>query len=191
MIPLMPSPGSPNTVSTPQAARRSTSNSEAIGFGFFTCHHPLRRHDFVVMGSYPDFRRSGRVVTESMQKQHVTGGRVVVVTGASAGVGRAVAREFGARGDAVGLLARGRDGLDAAVKEIEAAGGRAHAVPTDVSDPEAVERAAAEIERELGPIDVWVNDAMVSVLAPFTEATPEQSRRGTAVESHGSVTGAR
>jgi len=126
-----------------------------------------------------------------MQRDHATGGRVVVVTGASAGVGRAVAREFGARRDKVGLLARGHDGLAAAAKEIEAAGGWAHAVPTDVSDAAAVERAAAEIERELGPIDVWVNNAMVSVLAPFTDVTPEEFQRVTDVTYHGYVNGTR
>jgi NAD(P)-dependent dehydrogenase (short-subunit alcohol dehydrogenase family) len=117
--------------------------------------------------------------------------KIVVVTGASAGVGRAVAREFGARGDKVGLLARGCDGLEAAAKEIEAAGGQAHVVPTDVSDPQAVERAAAEIERELGPIDVWVNNAMVSVLAPFVDVTAEEFQRVTDVTYHGYVNGTR
>ncbi|MDQ3946444.1 MAG: SDR family oxidoreductase [Actinomycetota bacterium] len=117
--------------------------------------------------------------------------KVVVVTGGSAGVGRAVARAFGARGDAVGLLARGRDGLQAAAKEIEAAGGRALAVPTDVADPEAVEEAAARVESELGPIDVWVNNAMVSVFALFTDIAPDEFRRVTDVTYHGYVYGTR
>ena len=85
---------------------------------------------------------------------------VVVVTGASAGIGRATARAFAESGAHVGLLARGRGGLEGARKDVEAAGGRALVIPTDVSDAEAVEAAAERVERELGPIDVWVNNAM-------------------------------
>jgi NAD(P)-dependent dehydrogenase (short-subunit alcohol dehydrogenase family) len=118
-------------------------------------------------------------------------GKVVVVTGASAGVGRAVTRAFGEHGATVGLLARGRDGLEAAAKEVEAHGGRALAVPTDVADAAAVEEAAARIESELGPIDVWVNNAMVSVFALFTDITPEEFRRVTDVSYHGYVNGTR
>jgi NAD(P)-dependent dehydrogenase (short-subunit alcohol dehydrogenase family) len=106
---------------------------------------------------------------------------VVVVTGASAGIGRATVRRFAARGADVGLLARDRDGLAAAAKEVEAAGRRAVAVPTDVADPDQVEAAAGRVEAELGPIDVWVNDAMTSVFAPFTEIEPEEFRRVTEV----------
>ncbi len=80
--------------------------------------------------------------------------QIVVVTGASAGVGRATVRAFAKRGADIGLLARGIDGLDAARREVEAAGGRALVLPTDVADPEQVEAAAARVERELGPIDV-------------------------------------
>jgi NAD(P)-dependent dehydrogenase (short-subunit alcohol dehydrogenase family) len=118
-------------------------------------------------------------------------GKVVVVTGASAGVGRAVTRAFGERGAAVGLLARGRDGLEAAAREVQVTGGRALVVPTDVADPEAVEDAAARIESELGPIDVWVNNAMVSVFALFTAITPDEFRRVTDVTYHGYVNGTR
>ena len=96
-------------------------------------------------------------------------GRVVVVTGASGGIGRAVARAFGARGDQVGLLARGEVGLDSAVNDVERAGGRALAVPTDVADHGQVQAAAEQIERTLGSIDVWVNVAFTSVFAPFTK----------------------
>src|SRR5690242_20845237 len=85
--------------------------------------------------------------------------RVVAITGASAGVGRATARAFGREGYAVGLLARGRDGLDAAAREIEEAGGRALVLPTDVANPEQVEKAAGALEDAFGPIDVWVNNA--------------------------------
>jgi NAD(P)-dependent dehydrogenase (short-subunit alcohol dehydrogenase family) len=116
---------------------------------------------------------------------------VVVVTGASAGVGRATVRRFAERGADVGLLARDTDGLAAAAKEVEAAGGRAVAVPTDVADPSQVEAAAEAVERELGPIEVWVNDAMTSVFAPFTEVEPEEFRRVTEVTYLGYVYGTR
>jgi NAD(P)-dependent dehydrogenase (short-subunit alcohol dehydrogenase family) len=117
------------------------------------------------------------------------GDRVVVVTGATSGVGRATARELASRGDAIGLVARSEDALDVAAKEVEAAGGRALAVPTDVAHHEEVEEAAAAVERELGPIEVWVNDAMTSVFAPFWEITPEEYRRDTEVTYLGVVYG--
>jgi NAD(P)-dependent dehydrogenase (short-subunit alcohol dehydrogenase family) len=114
---------------------------------------------------------------------------VVVVTGASSGVGRATARAFAEQGANVGLLARGSDGLEGAARDVEAAGGIALAIATDVADPDAVEAAAAEIENELGPIDVWVNDAMTSVFAPVHEIRPEEFRRVTDVTYHGVVFG--
>src|SRR5919204_328096 len=115
--------------------------------------------------------------------------RVVVVTGATSGVGRATVREFAERGDAVALVARSEDALDIAAKEVEAAGGKALAVPTDVAHHEEVEEAAERIERELGPIRVWVNDAMTSVFAPFWEVSPENYRRDTEVTYLGVVYG--
>ena len=118
-------------------------------------------------------------------------GRVVVVTGASGGVGRAVAYDFGAKGDRVGLLARGELGLDGAVKDVEHAGGRALAVPTDVADHRQVEAAAEQVERTLGPIDIWVNVAFTSVFAPFIQIDPDEYRRVTEVTYLGYVYGTR
>jgi short-subunit dehydrogenase len=107
--------------------------------------------------------------------------RTAVVTGASAGVGRAVVRALSERGVKIGLLARGRDGLDAAAKEVFAAGSRAL--------PLSIDRAAAAVEAELGPIDVWVNNAMVSVFSPVAELTPAEIRRVTEVAYLGYVHG--
>src|SRR5215467_12553952 len=106
---------------------------------------------------------------------------VVVVTGASAGVGRAVAHAFARHGARIGLLARGEPGVEEARREVEALGGRALALPTDVADHAQVEAAAEAVERELGPIDVWVNDAMATVFARFLDVRPEEFRRATEV----------
>ena len=116
---------------------------------------------------------------------------VAVVTGGSAGVGRAVAREFAARGYDVAVLARGEDGLDAAVAEVERAGRRALAVPTDVADADAVDAAAATVDDELGPIAVWVNDAFTGSITYFTELTADEYRRITEVTYLGFVNGTR
>ena len=113
----------------------------------------------------------------------------IVVTGASAGVGRATARAFGARGDRIALLARGQDGLNAARREVEGAGGTGLPLPTDVADPDQVEAAAQRAEQELGPIDVWVNDAMTSIFAPTWEIAPDEFRRATEVTYLGFVWG--
>jgi len=113
----------------------------------------------------------------------------VVITGASAGLGRAVAREFGRHGAKVGLLARGIDGLEAARHEIESLGGRAIALPTDVADANAVEKAATVIEEQFGPIDIWINNAMTSVFSPVKEMEAEEYRRVTDVTYLGVVHG--
>ncbi|HUR82102.1 MAG TPA: SDR family oxidoreductase [Thermoanaerobaculia bacterium] len=113
----------------------------------------------------------------------------VVITGASAGVGRAVARMYGARGAAVALLARNREALENAKREIEELGGRAIVIVCDVSDANAVEAAAARAEAELGPIDVWINNAMVSVMSPVREMTADEFRRVTEVTYLGVVYG--
>ncbi len=116
---------------------------------------------------------------------------VVAITGASAGVGRATVREFAKRspGARIGLLARNGDGLEGAKREVEAAGGEALAIPTDVADAGRVEEAARRIEEELGEIDVWVNDAMATVFSPFKEVSPEEYRRATEVTYLGYVYG--
>lgn len=114
---------------------------------------------------------------------------MIVVTGASSGIGRATARAFGAQGASLGLLARGRDGLEAARREVEAAGGRAIVQIVDVADAEAVEAAAAAVEGELGPIDAWVNVAMATVLAPVKDLTAAEIRRSTEVSYLGHVHG--
>jgi short-subunit dehydrogenase len=114
---------------------------------------------------------------------------VVAVTGASAGVGRATARAFAREGADVGLIARGRARLDSTKREIEAAGRRAVVAETDVADCDQVEAAAQRIEDELGPIDVWVNNAMATVFAPVKDTTPEEFRRATEVTYLGSVWG--
>jgi NAD(P)-dependent dehydrogenase (short-subunit alcohol dehydrogenase family) len=113
----------------------------------------------------------------------------VVITGASAGVGRAVARLFAERGARIGLLARGRDGLEGARRDVEKAGGHALAVPTDVAEADQVEAAATAVEEELGPIDAWVNNAMASVFSPIKEMTADEFRRVTDVTYLGYVHG--
>jgi NAD(P)-dependent dehydrogenase (short-subunit alcohol dehydrogenase family) len=115
--------------------------------------------------------------------------KTVVLTGASAGVGRAAARLFAKKGANVALIARGHDGLEGARREVEALGCRALVLPTDVADADAVESAAQRSEMELGPIDVWVNVAMVSVFSPFLEMTPEEFKRVTEVTYLGFVYG--
>ena len=114
---------------------------------------------------------------------------VVVITGASAGVGRAVAQAFGKRKARIGLIARGRDGLEGAKREIEASGGEAIVLPFDVSDHQAVDDAASEVEKTFGPIDIWINNAMCSVFSPIMEMTPEDYKRVTDVTYLGYVWG--
>ena len=114
---------------------------------------------------------------------------VVVITGASAGVGRATVREFARHGAWIGLIARGEDGLEGARREVEQLGGRALVLPCDVADAAGIEAAADRVERELGPVDIWVNDAMTSVFAPIKEMTAEEFRRVTEVTYLGYVYG--
>ena len=117
------------------------------------------------------------------------GAEVVVVTGASAGVGRAVAVEYGRHGARVALLARSRERLDAACREVEAAGGTALGLEVDVADAAAVEAAAERIESELGAIDVWINSAMVTVFSRVEDVSPDEYRRVTDVTYLGTVHG--
>jgi NAD(P)-dependent dehydrogenase (short-subunit alcohol dehydrogenase family) len=115
--------------------------------------------------------------------------RVVVITGASGGIGRASARAFGAQGAKVALVARGEKGLEAAADDVRRAGGEALVLPTDVADASAVEEVAERTEKELGEIDVWVNDAFTSVFSPFDKITPDEYRRVTEVSYLGFVYG--
>lgn len=135
-------------------------------------------------------------MNERMERKNIqvngsrtTKSQVVVVTGASAGVGRATVREFAQRGASIALLARGKEGLDAAAREVELGGGKALALAVDMSDAVAVEKAAVQIEENLGPIDIWINNAMVTIVAPFKEITAEEFRRVTEVTYLGYVHG--
>jgi len=116
-------------------------------------------------------------------------GQVVVVTGASSGVGRAIARAFGRARSRVGLIARTREALENAAREIREGGGEALVLPLDVSDARAVQQAADEVAARWGRIDTWVNDAMVSVFSPVSQTTPEEYRRVTEVNYLGTVHG--
>lgn len=115
--------------------------------------------------------------------------KVVVITGASAGVGRATARAFAAQGARIGLIARNAEALEAAKGEVEARGGEAVVAVADMADADAVERAAQQIENAFGPFDVWVNNAMASVLGPIREVPAEEFRRVTEVTYLGVVHG--
>jgi NAD(P)-dependent dehydrogenase (short-subunit alcohol dehydrogenase family) len=114
---------------------------------------------------------------------------VVAVTGASAGVGRAVAHAFARRGARVGLIARGAEGLEGAAREVRELGGEALVVPADVADFAQLSDAAAAVEERFGPLDVWVNDAMATIFAPIGKVTPGEFERATAVTYLGTVHG--
>ena len=116
---------------------------------------------------------------------------IAVITGASAGIGRATAREFARRGCSVALLARGRDGLDAAAREVEELGAEALVIPTDVADAAAVERAAEQVMERFGRIDIWINNAFAGLFSRFMDSSPEEFRRVVDVTFFGQVHGAR
>ena len=113
--------------------------------------------------------------------------KVVVITGASAGVGRATAREFAKKGCSVGLIARDKQRLDDAALEMRGLGVAASAQSADVADFGALDQAATQIEQELGPVDIWVNNAMATIFAPFDRITPDEFRRATEVTYLGQV----
>jgi NAD(P)-dependent dehydrogenase (short-subunit alcohol dehydrogenase family) len=115
--------------------------------------------------------------------------RVVVITGASAGVGRAAAQAFAKEGARIGLIARGRAGLEGAKQDVERLGGQALILQADVADASAIENAAAQVEEKFGPIDVWVNNAMASVFSPIKEMTADEYKRVTEVTYLGFVYG--
>jgi NAD(P)-dependent dehydrogenase (short-subunit alcohol dehydrogenase family) len=115
--------------------------------------------------------------------------KTIMITGASAGLGRATARAFAAQGARIGLLARGREGLEGARQEVEQLGGQSLVAPADVADSEQVERAATAVEERFGPIDLWINNAMVSVFAPASQMTPAEFKRVTEVTYLGCVHG--
>lgn len=121
--------------------------------------------------------------------EHSIDGRVVLVTGASGGVGRALVRALARKKCKIGMLARGKDGLEGAKREVEELGGAALALPTDVAKSEEIEAAAEAVERQFGPIDVWINDAMVSMYAPFWEISAEEYKHMTEVTYLGQVYG--
>ncbi len=116
-------------------------------------------------------------------------GEVVVITGASAGIGRAAAKKFASNGCSIGLIARGIEGLEGAKKDVESFGVKAIFVQADVANADEVENAAKKIEDELGPINIWVNDAMTTVFSPFLEITPDEFKRVTEVTYLGFVYG--
>jgi NAD(P)-dependent dehydrogenase (short-subunit alcohol dehydrogenase family) len=132
-------------------------------------------------------RHGDRIADLRTNREHMS--RIIVITGATSGVGRATAARFGRHGDLVAVLARGEAGLAATVAEIEQLGGRAIAISTDVADADQVEAAAERVERELGPIDVWINNAMTTAVAPVHEMQPDEFKRITDVCYHGFVFG--
>jgi NAD(P)-dependent dehydrogenase (short-subunit alcohol dehydrogenase family) len=133
--------------------------------------------------------RAALVKQNQFMKPHKEGSQVIVITGASAGVGRATAQAFAKTGARIGLIARGHAGLEGAKRDVEQLGGQAIVLPLDVADAEAVENAAARVEREFGPIDVWVNDAMASVFSPIKKMTAAEFKRVTEVTYLGYVYG--
>ncbi|MGH9615756.1 MAG: SDR family oxidoreductase [Acidobacteriaceae bacterium] len=125
----------------------------------------------------------------NFNKRRTKPGQVVMVTGASAGLGRAIAHEFARRGAKIGLIARNREALEACGEEVETLGGEALVLPLDVSDASPIEHAATRLEEAFGPIDVWVNNAMSSVFSPVKKMTAEEYKRVTEVSYLGYVYG--
>jgi NAD(P)-dependent dehydrogenase (short-subunit alcohol dehydrogenase family) len=116
-------------------------------------------------------------------------GQVIAITGATSGIGRAIVRRFAKDGSRIALISRGRDGLDGARRDVEAAGGQALVLPTDLAEWDAVKSAASAVEEAFGPIDIWINNAMATIFAPFAEVDPDEFKRATEVTYLGTVWG--
>jgi short-subunit dehydrogenase len=142
-----------------------------------------------ILEGFSNLLESNTVRTEFSKSKSNHNKKVVVITGASAGVGRATARAFGREGACVGLIARDEERLNATKVEIEQLGGRAMVLPADVSDFSLIEDAAQRMETEFGPIDIWINNAMATVFAPFDKLTAEEFKRATEVTYLGCVYG--
>jgi NADP-dependent 3-hydroxy acid dehydrogenase YdfG len=177
--------GPPLTCQPTERVTRKGSVGPHIGWSFGTVHAWTKPRACVVPVA------EGYRSCMSTDGRAGSGARVAVITGASAGVGRATSRALARRGWSLGLLARGQKGLDATLAETERLGVPATAVSTDVGDAAAVEAAAETVERELGPIDAWVNNAMTSIFGPFAEIPLEDVRRVTEVNYLGYVHGTR
>src|SRR4051794_11355659 len=174
----------------PAAARRSAGRRSAgrTASRSRRRRRPARRSAGRRSPRSPRWARSRRCVA-AFAGRSLPMSEVVVITGATAGVGRATVRRFAREGAAIGLIARDREGLEAARKEVENAGGKALVLPVDVADADAVENAAQAAEEALGPIDIWINDAMATVFAWFEDVQPEEFERATRVTYLGAVWG--
>ena len=133
--------------------------------------------------------RTRRELRQAVVVNRARDAETVVITGASSGVGRATAHIFAQHGCSLGLLARGQESLDATAREVEQLGGQALAIPTDVAEANQIQKAAEKVQARFGSIDVWVNNAMTTIFAPFSEISAEEYKRATEVTYLGTVYG--